>query len=162
SVPIDRPNLSKDYLAGTAPEEWLPIRGDGFYAAQDITLITGVAVSALDPARHEVALADGRILEYGVLLLATGAEPIRLELPGSTRPHVFTLRTLDDTRAIAGRAAAGGAAVVIGASFIGLEAAASLRQRGLEVVVVGPEARPHERVLGPQVGDFVRGLHEAH
>jgi len=160
--PMDRPNLSKDYLAGTAPEAWLPIRGDAFYARHDIALITGVEVSALDPARHEVALADGRILDYGALLLATGASPIRLDLPGATNPHVFTLRTLADSRAIVARAAAGGAAVVIGASFIGLEAAASLRQRGLEVAVVAPEARPLERILGPELGDFVRGLHEAH
>ena len=162
TVPMDRPNLSKDFLAGTAPEAWLPIRGDAFYAEQDITLITGVEVSALDPARHEVALADGRILDYGALLLATGATPIRLDLPGATLPHVFTLRTLADTRAIIARAASGGAAVVIGASFIGLEAAASLRQRGLDVAVVAPDARPLERVLGPELGDFVRALHEEH
>ena len=161
-APIDRPNLSKDYLAGTAPEEWLPIRGRSYYADHDITLITGVEVSALDPVRHEVALHDGRILRYGALLLATGAAPIRLELPGGSLPHVHTLRTLDDSRAIAAGAMAGGRAVVIGASFIGLEAAASLTARGLDVAVVAPEARPLERVLGPEMGDFVRGIHESH
>jgi apoptosis-inducing factor 3 len=162
--PTDRPNLSKDFLAGTAPEEWVFLRGDDFYAAHDIELVTGVRVEAIDPAARTVRLSNGASRSYGALLLATGAEPIRLPIPGADLPHVFTLRSLGDSRRIIARATADGTrdAVVIGASFIGLEAAASLRKRGLEVTVVGPETRPLERVLGPELGDFVRGLHEQH
>ncbi len=160
TLPMDRPNLSKDYLSGVAPEEWLPVRTAEFYGEHDLTLITGVEVTRIEPAAHRVALADGRSLEYGALLLATGAAPIRLDLPGASLPHVFTLRTLPETRGILSRIAPDRPAVVIGASFIGLEAAASLRQRGMEVSVVAPDARPLERVLGAELGDFVRALHE--
>jgi len=162
--PVDRPNLSKDYLAGTAPEEWVYLRGQEFYAEQKLELRLGVRAVALDPAGRRVALSDGSSVSYGALLLATGADPVKLPLPGADLSPVFTLRTLADSRAIIAAAVAGGAkrAVVVGASFIGLEAAASLRTRGLEVHVVGPEPRPLERVLGPELGDFVRGLHEEH
>ena len=161
-VPMDRPNLSKDFLSGVAPEEWLPVRTTKFYRDHDITLLPGVEVTRIDPAAHRVTLADGRTLDYGALLLATGAAPIRLDLPGASLPHVFTLRTLPETRGILSLVRAGGNAVVIGASFIGLEAAASLRQRGMEVSVVAPESRPLERILGPELGDFVRAIHEEH
>jgi len=161
SVPYDRPNLSKDYLAGNAPEEWIPLRGRDFYAEQKIDLRTGVQALAIDVAARTVALSDGTRLPYEALLLATGAEPVRLELPGADLPHVHSLRTLADSRAIIARAQHAKRAVVLGASFIGMEVAASLRARGLEVRVVAPQARPLERVLGPEVGDFVRTLHEA-
>ena len=161
-VPIDRPNLSKDYLSGAAPEEWLPVRTKEFYAEQNITLETGVGVEKVLPTERRVLLVNGRSLDYGALLLAMGAEPIRLDLPGATLPHVFTLRTLSDTRAIVARVVAGRPAVVIGASFIGLETAASLRQRGIDVRVIDPGERPLERVLGPELGDFIRALHEEH
>ena len=161
-LPMDRPNLSKDYLAGTAPEAWLPVRGAKFYTENTITLRTSVEVTAIEPGAHRVRLAGGGTLEYGALLLATGAAPIRLDLPGASLPHVLMLRTLADSRAIVALAAKARPAVVVGASFIGLEAAASLRTRGMDVHVVAPEARPLERVLGPQLGDFVRVLHEEH
>src|SRR5262249_52467709 len=161
-LPMDRPNLSKDYLAGTAPESWLPVRSAEFYPEHDITLLTGIEVTALEPSAHRVRLADGRTLDYGALLLATGAAPIRLDLPGASLPHVYTLRTLADSKAILACVAEGRPAVVVGASFIALEAAASLRSRGMTVRVVAPEARPLERVLGPELGDFVRALHEEH
>ena len=160
--PVDRPNLSKDYLAGNAPEEWIPLRADAFYSEEAIDLRLKTSVAALDVRAREVALADGSRVAYDRLLLATGAEPVRLPLPGIELPHVHTLRTLGDSRAIIAQAAAARRAVVIGASFIGLEVAASLRARGLEVHVVAPEKRPMERVLGPQMGDFVRRLHEEH
>ncbi|HVT57860.1 MAG TPA: FAD-dependent oxidoreductase [Thermoanaerobaculia bacterium] len=162
SVPYDRPNLSKDYLAGTAPEEWIPLRPAEFYAEQRIELRLGTRARAIDPERRTVELADGGTLGYGALLLATGAEPVTLEQPGSRLPHVHYLRTLADSRGIIANAGKARRAVVVGASFIGLEVAASLRARQLEVTVVAPEARPLERVLGPQVGDFLRGLHEQH
>ena len=160
--PVDRPNLSKDYLAGTAPEAWVPLRGDDFYSEQNIDLRTKTLVSAIDPSAREVVLGDGSKVAYDRLLLATGAEPVRLPLPGMDLPHVFTLRTLADCRAIIERSATTKRAVVMGASFIGLEVAASLRARGIEVHVVAPEKRPMERVLGSQLGDFVRRLHEEH
>ena len=154
--PVDRPNLSKDYLAGNAPEEWVPLRGDSFYTEQGIDLRLKTTVASIDVRAREVALDDGSKVAYDRLLLATGAEPVRLPLPGMDLPHVHTLRTLGDCRAIIARAATARRAVVMGASFIGLEVAASLRARGIEVHVVAPDKRPMERVLGPQMGDFVR------
>ena len=160
--PVDRPNLSKDYLAGNAPADWIPLRDEGFYTEQRIDLRLATRVTAIDVAAREVALGDGARIGYDRLLLATGAEPVRLSLAGMDLPHVRTLRTLADCRAIIERAASAKRAVVMGASFIGLEVAASLRSRGIEVHVVAPDKRPMERVLGPQIGDFVRRLHEEH
>src|SRR5437588_508360 len=160
--PVDRPNLSKDYLAGNAPEEWIPLRGDDFYAEQNIELRLKTGATNIDISGREVALDDGSTIHYDRLLLATGAEPVRLPLPGMDLPHVHTLRNFADCRAIIAQAITTRHAVVIGASFIGLEVAASLRARGIEVHVVAPEKRPMERILGPQMGDFVRNLHEEH
>jgi NADPH-dependent 2,4-dienoyl-CoA reductase/sulfur reductase-like enzyme/nitrite reductase/ring-hydroxylating ferredoxin subunit len=160
--PYDRPNLSKDYLAGNAPEEWIPLRSPEFYADQKIELKLGTRAAAIDTNAREVRLADGTGLHYGALLLATGAVPVRLNIPGSDLPHVHYLRTLADSRALVAAAAAARRAVVIGASFIGLEVAASLRSRGLEVHVVAPETHPMEKVLGREVGDLVRKVHEEH
>jgi len=160
--PVDRPNLSKDYLAGNAPEEWVPLRDADYYCQQGIDLRLKTNVGSIDPAAREVVLGDGARIPYDRLLLATGAEPVRLSLPGIDLPHVFTLRTLADCREIIARATSARRAVVLGASFIGLEVAASLRARGIEVHVVAPDKRPMERVLGPEMGDFVRRLHEEH
>ncbi len=165
SVPYDRPNLSKDYLAGNAPEEWIPLHPPDFYAERKIELILGSQAAALDLAKREVRLADGRAVPFGprgALLLATGAEPRRLDIPGADLPHVRYLRSLADSRAIIERAKQAKRAVVLGASFIGLETAAALRARGLEVAVVAPDERPLGRVLGHELGDFVRRLHEEH
>jgi NADPH-dependent 2,4-dienoyl-CoA reductase/sulfur reductase-like enzyme/nitrite reductase/ring-hydroxylating ferredoxin subunit len=162
--PVDRPNLSKDYLAGKAPEEWLPLRPPEFYAEQKIELVTGAAVGSLDLKQRRVVLEDGRSISYGALLLATGAAPVRLDVPGSALPHVHYLRTLADSRAIIAAAAGGAArrAVVVGSSFIGLEVAASLRERGVEVHVVSVDRLPLERILGPEVGRFILALHQSH
>ncbi|MEA2603167.1 MAG: hypothetical protein QOF89_4159 [Acidobacteriota bacterium] len=158
-IPYDRPNLSKDYLAGNAPEEWIPLHPPDFYAERRIELVKA-GVKAIDPQEKTVTLDDGRTLGFGVLILATGAEPIRLPLPGADLPHVHLLRSLADSRTLIEKAKASQRAVVVGASFIGLEVAASLRARNLDVTVVAPEPRPLEKVMGPEIGDFIRGVHE--
>ncbi|MDE2234850.1 MAG: FAD-dependent oxidoreductase [Gammaproteobacteria bacterium] len=162
SLPPDRPNLSKDYLAGTAPKEWVPVRAESYYEKHDIQLMRATRVTGIDAAKKTVRTREGGEFSYGALLLATGAEPVKLPTPGADLPHVHYLRSVADSEAII-RGIEGGArrVLVIGASFIGLEAAAALRARKLEVHVVGPEARPLERVLGPQLGDAIRALHES-
>ena len=162
AAPIDRPNLSKDYLAGSAPEDWVPLRPDSFYSEHGVDLHLNTNVTSIDARSHEVVLANGSKVPYDRLLLATGAEPVRLSIPGADQPHVHTLRTLADCRAIIARAKTARRAVVLGASFIGLEVAAALRARGIDVHVVAPEKRPMERILGPGMGEFVRSLHEEH
>ena len=160
--PVDRPNLSKDYLAGSAPEDWLPLRPDGFYAEAGINLRLSSDVTSIDTNARNVIIAGGGTFPYDRLLLATGAEPVQLTIPGANQPHVHTLRSLADCRAIIDAVSGGRRAIVIGASFIGLEAAAALRARDIEVHVVAPEQRPMERVLGADMGDFIRALHEEH
>ncbi len=154
SDPVDRPNLSKDYLAGNAPEEWVYLRTADALREKNLELVAANATKI--DAGKRVVVAD-REHAYDALLLATGCEPVRLPLPGADQPHVLTLRTLADSRAIA---AGRGPVVIIGASFIGLEVAASLRARGVDVTVVGPESVPLARVLGDEVGGFVRRVHE--
>lgn len=160
--PVDRPNLSKDYLAGKAPEDWIPLRGEKFYSKNNIDLRLATKVVHVDARSREVVLADEGRVPYDRLLLATGAEPVRLSIPGADQPHVHTLRSFADCKAIIARAATARSAVVLGASFIGLEVAAALRARDIEVHIVAPDKRPMERILGPQMGDFIRALHEEH
>jgi len=162
AAPVDRPKLSKGYLAGTDGEEATVLRPGGFYHDHDIRLVLNTPVAAIDVAASQVELADGSRRDYGVLLLATGADPVRLEIPGDDLPHVHYLRTLADSRALVAKALTSKRAVVIGSSFIGLEVAASLRARNIEVDVVAPEKIPMEKVLGPEVGNFIRQLHEDH
>jgi NADPH-dependent 2,4-dienoyl-CoA reductase/sulfur reductase-like enzyme/nitrite reductase/ring-hydroxylating ferredoxin subunit len=160
--PVDRPNLSKDFLAGKAPESWVFLKGAKYYERRDIRLELSSTVISLEISTRSLRLGDGRSMTFDKLLLATGAEPIRLPIPGAERPHVFTLRSLDDSRAIIKHTEGSKVAVVIGASFIGLEVAASLVERGLRVQVVAPEQRPLERILGYELGDLVRAEHESH
>ena len=160
-LPYDRPNLSKDYLAGVAPEEWIPLRSADFYREQKIDTLTNTSVTTIDPQKKKITLSDGRSLGYDRLLLATGAEPVRLAIPGDDLPHVCYLRTLDDSRRIIDKAKSAKRAVVIGASFIGLEVAWSLRERKLEVAVVGKGSLPLEKALGRELGGLVRETHEA-
>lgn len=162
SAPYDRPNLSKDYLAGSASEEWIPLRSPEFYREHGIELRLGTRAAAIDTVLHEVQLEDGSRQSYDALLIATGAEPVRLDVPGGELPHIHYLRSLADSRAIITKSETAQRAVVIGASFIGLEVAASLRARKLEVCVVAPESVPMERVMGREIGGLVRKIHEEH
>jgi NADPH-dependent 2,4-dienoyl-CoA reductase/sulfur reductase-like enzyme/nitrite reductase/ring-hydroxylating ferredoxin subunit len=161
-APIDRPNLSKDYLAGTAPEEWMPLRSPAFYSERGIELTTGSRVARIDPRTQRVTLDDGREYEYGALLLAPGAEPRLLAIEGADQAHVHYLRTLEDSRTIISTIGDTTNAVVIGAGFIGLEVAASLRHRDVPVTVIAPEEVPLAGVLGDILGEFIRDLHEEH
>jgi NADPH-dependent 2,4-dienoyl-CoA reductase/sulfur reductase-like enzyme/nitrite reductase/ring-hydroxylating ferredoxin subunit len=160
AAPVDRPNLSKDYLAGSAPEDWVPLRPDSFYSETGIELRLNTEVTGIDIKTRHAITAGGDKVSYDRLLLATGAQPVRLPIPGAA--HVHTLRSLEDCRAIIDTSKRARRALVIGASFIGLEVAAALRARKLEVHVVAPEKRPMERILGPEIGNFVRELHEDH
>ncbi len=159
-LPCDRPNLSKDYLAGKLPEKWLPLKPQGFYDRHRIDLHPATTVASIDTAGRAVVTADGRAFPFDRLLIATGAEPVRLPIPGADRDHVFTLRSQADSDALIARARDATAAVVLGSGFIGLEVAAALRDRGLAVHVVSQDALPLEKVLGPDLGRFIRRLHE--
>jgi len=162
AAPYDRPNLSKDYLSGDAPDEWMPLRPRDFYKQHEIRLILNTRVSSINAKKRTVALENGKALEYGALLLATGAEPIKLALPGAAKSQLMFLRSYADSKAIIHKARAGKHVVILGASFIALEVAASLRKRKVNVHIVAPDHEPLERVMGVQIGKFVRGLHESH
>ena len=159
-APYDRPNCSKDYLAGAAPKDWMPLRDDAFYKDQKIDLRLGVEVTSVDPEARSVQVETGDSLAYDALILATGAEPQRPPIPGLDGPNVFVLRTLKDADALIAAADKAKRVAVIGASFIGLEVAGALKQRGLEVHVIAPEATPLERVMGHDIGAWVKSVHE--
>jgi NADPH-dependent 2,4-dienoyl-CoA reductase/sulfur reductase-like enzyme/nitrite reductase/ring-hydroxylating ferredoxin subunit len=161
-TPYDRPNLSKDYLAGNAPEEWIPLHPRTYYHELGVDLLLGRRVTSLDPAGKRLTLDDGTTRQFDAIVLATGAEPVQLAIPGDHGPRIYYLRTLDDSRAIIRAAEGARRAVVLGASFIGLEVTAALRARNVEVHVVAPSRRPLERILGSDFGDFIRALHEQH
>ena len=160
SAPNDRPNLSKDFLAGTASDDWIPLRSPEYYTERRIDLVLNARVSSLDLQQRHVQLENGKTYGFDALLIATGAEPVRLDIPGALDSQIHYLRTYADSRAIVARAATATRVVVVGASFIGLEVAASLRARGLTVHVVAPDSQPLARVLGPEVGRFIQQLHE--
>jgi apoptosis-inducing factor 3 len=160
AVPYDRPNLSKDFLAGNASEEWIPLRSMDFYGERKIELLLNTRVASIDALEKSVVLADGARRKFDALLLATGGDPVRLKIPGADLPHSCYLRSLTDCRAIIKKAAGAKRVVLAGASFIAMEVAASMIQRKLEVHIVAPEAVPMERALGPQVGQYLRSLHE--
>ncbi|MEP6511383.1 MAG: FAD-dependent oxidoreductase [Dokdonella sp.] len=161
AAPCDRPNLSKDYLAGSASADWIPLQSDSFYAEHRIDLHLGCEVTAIDVQARSLALRSGETLGYDALLIATGAEPVRMPVPGFERPNVFALRTLADADAIIAAALTARSVVFIGAGFIGLEAAAALRTRGLDVHVVAREAVPMERVFGTELATGIADVHRA-
>lgn len=160
--PCDRPNLSKDFLAGTAQDEWIPLRAAEWYSERNINLVLNSRVATLDTKQKKVLTADGKSYQYDALLLATGADPIKLPVEGAAPSQTVYLRSFADSKAIVAKATSSKQVVVVGASFIGLEVAASLRTRGVSVHVVAPEKVPMEKVLGSGIGAFVRSLHEEH
>lgn len=162
ALPYDRPTLSKDFMAGNAPEEWIPLYSEEFYRDNKISLELGVTAEKVDAHRCSVFLSNGKTLRYDRCLLATGGEPIKPKIPGVDKGHVYLLRTLQDCRRIIARTSWASRVVVVGAGFIGLEAAASLRLRNMEVHVVAPEEMPLMRVVGVHVGSHLKKLHEHH
>ncbi|MGO9308521.1 MAG: FAD-dependent oxidoreductase [Spirochaetia bacterium] len=159
--PYDRPNLSKDFITGKAGEDWLPLRGSKFYSAQGIELLTGRRIVSLDTQKKAVVLADGETIGFDKALLATGGNPRTLAVPGADGEGCYMLRTTGDARAIVAAAAQWKSALLIGAGFIGLELAGSLRDRGLEITVIAPEPLPLAHILGDRVGAYVKSLHES-
>jgi NADPH-dependent 2,4-dienoyl-CoA reductase/sulfur reductase-like enzyme/nitrite reductase/ring-hydroxylating ferredoxin subunit len=160
--PVDRPNLSKDYLAGEAQDDWIPLWPGDLYAERRIDLQIGSRVESIDVASRSVVLESGARREFGALLIATGADPVHLPIAGAGSAQVLYLRSFADSRAIVERAQGAKHVVVVGASFIGLEVAASLRTRGVAVDVVAPERVPLERVMGQEIGRAVQAIHESH
>jgi apoptosis-inducing factor 3 len=138
------------------------VRTPDYYQSIRVDLIAANPAVHIRPDEHKVILRDGRTLGYGALLLATGAEPRSLSIPGADLPHVHRLRTLADSKAIIATAGQVRNCVVIGSSFIGLEVAASLRSRGLDVTVISQDSIPLEKILGKELGRFVQTLHETH
>jgi apoptosis-inducing factor 3 len=161
-APYDRPNLSKDYLAGKAPAEWLPLRPSEYYEERNVELVLNATATAIDVRRKEVRLTSGRVLGFDRLLIATGAEPVRPTLPGASSEQVLYLRSYADCRALITRAESARQVLILGGGFIGLEVAASLRERGIAVHVLMRDKLPLEHVLGAELGAFVRELHEEH
>jgi 3-phenylpropionate/trans-cinnamate dioxygenase ferredoxin reductase subunit len=160
--PYERPPLTKDYLRGESEREKAYVHEAGFYAQHEIELLTDTTATAIDPGASRVTLEDGRELGYDRLLLATGAEPRRIPIPGADLDGVHYLRTLADCDVLRERLERGGRAVVVGAGWIGSEFAASARQRGLEVTVIDPLALPNERIFGAEIGTFYRDVHARH
>jgi NADPH-dependent 2,4-dienoyl-CoA reductase/sulfur reductase-like enzyme/nitrite reductase/ring-hydroxylating ferredoxin subunit len=160
-LPYDRPNLSKDYLHGHADPEWMPLRAEEFFAEHHIEVALGKEVTRVSAESKTISFGDGTSQTYDALLVATGGAPRKLPVPGSDLENVFLLRSFDDADAIIEAARRSSSAVVIGASFVGMEAAYSLRERGLRVTVVAPDSVPFEKTLGPEIGALFRRLHEA-
>jgi 3-phenylpropionate/trans-cinnamate dioxygenase ferredoxin reductase component len=162
-LPYERPPLSKEYLRGEAPREKARVHEDGFYESHDIELRTGTTATAIDTSASEVELEGGERIRYDRLLLATGAEPRRLNMPGADLEGVHYLRDLEDADALAELLEKGsGRAAVIGAGWIGSEVAASARTKGLDVSLVEMAEVPLERVLGPEVGEIYADVHRQH
>jgi 3-phenylpropionate/trans-cinnamate dioxygenase ferredoxin reductase subunit len=159
--PYERPPLSKEYLRGEADAK-PHVHDERFYAEHDIELLTSMTVERLDPAASEVVLGGGETLGFDRLLIATGARPRRIALPGAELDGVLTLRTIEDSEAIRARIESGGRLVTIGAGWIGCEVAASARQRGCDVTILDVAQLPLERVLGPELGAIYRDIHADH
>jgi NADPH-dependent 2,4-dienoyl-CoA reductase/sulfur reductase-like enzyme len=159
-APYDRPNLSKDYLQGHAESEWMPLRGEEFFADHDIELMLGKEVVSVDATKKTVQFSDGQTLTYDSLLVATGGVPRKLPFQSDEQENVFLLRSFADSDAIIAAAGKGKRVVVIGSSFIGMEAASSLKIRGCDVTVVAPDEVPFADILGREIGELFQHIHE--
>ncbi|HUI68945.1 MAG TPA: FAD-dependent oxidoreductase, partial [Spirochaetia bacterium] len=159
-LPYDRPNLSKEFMSGEAKPEWMPLRSAKFYANQKIEVLTSTRVTAVDPRSKTVSLSTGQTMSYDKALLATGAIPRKLPVPGADGEACYQLRSFADGRLIVEAAASAKRAALIGAGFISMELASSLRKRGLEVTVISPEAVPFAKVVGEEVAAALRKRHE--
>jgi NADPH-dependent 2,4-dienoyl-CoA reductase/sulfur reductase-like enzyme/nitrite reductase/ring-hydroxylating ferredoxin subunit len=159
-LPYDRPELSKGYLEGESKEEWLPLRSKEFFNKHDIEVLRNEKVIGLNSENKIISLSSNEVINFDSLLLAPGSIPNRLDIPGADLDNIFTLRSRDDVEAIIKAAGKASRAVIIGASFIGLETAASLKKRGLEITIVAPEKVPFEKTLGNEVGNLFKELHE--
>ena len=162
SAPYDRPNLSKEFLSGDAPEEWMPLRSPDFYTDQQIDLVLNRRVTSIDIGRKRVHLEGGETQDFDALLLAIGADPVKIDVPGALDSQLHYLRTFADSRALVEKAQSAKHVIVVGASFIGLEVAAALRERNIAVHIVAPGRVPLERVFGQEIGRFIQKLHESH
>jgi 3-phenylpropionate/trans-cinnamate dioxygenase ferredoxin reductase subunit len=160
-VPYERPPLSKAVLRGEAELDVTHVHPDGFYAAHDLELVTD-HVSAVDPQARHVVLDGGDLVAFDTLVLATGAEPRRLRVPGAHLAGVHLLRTADDAVGLRDAIRAATRVAVIGAGWIGSEVAASARGMGADVVLIDPASVPLHRVLGAEVGGLFRSLHAEH
>ncbi|MDQ0820185.1 3-phenylpropionate/trans-cinnamate dioxygenase ferredoxin reductase subunit [Arthrobacter sp. V1I7] len=161
--PYLRPPLSKEYLLGKAGDDALPVVPEGWYAENGVELRLGVSATQLDPAARTVSLADGSRLGYASLLLATGARPRSIPLPGGNLDGVSSFRTVEDSRRLRARFAEGGRNIVmIGSGWIGMELAAAASSYGNAVTLLGLAEVPLAAAIGPELGSFFRSLHEAH
>lgn len=162
-TPYDRPNCSKEYLMGEAPDEWMFLRDEDFYDAYDIEVMRDTTVDDVDVEAKILRFADGEELSFDGIVICTGAIPRSLSVPGSDLEGVYTLRSLADSTAIMDAGRSSTHAVVVGASFIGMEVAYSLVELGAEeVTVVAPEKVPFAHVFGDRVGNMVKEIHEEH
>ncbi len=159
-MPYDRTMLSKNYLQGKTAAEKLPLRSDDFFEEHRIELLTGKEVQKVDPKAKTILFADGETLSYDALLVATGGTPRKLKVPNSCLKNIFALRSFEQAEDIVNAVTDAKKVVVIGTGFIGMEAAASLQSRGLEVHVVSNDTVPFGKVLGPELGLFFQRLHE--
>lgn len=161
-APYDRPNLSKDYLHGHAEPEWMPLRGEDFYKEREIDLVLNREVTRVDSRTKTITFEGGETMDYDALLVATGGSPVRLNIPGADLKNVCVLRSFADADSIIDTTTHCRRVVVVGASFIGMEAAYSLRERGLDVTVIAPSQEPFETTLGAEIGAVFRRVHESH
>jgi len=160
--PYERPPLSKGYLLGKEDKSVIYVHEEGWYAEHGVDLRLGVTVTAVDRAGRTVTTADGESIGYDQLLLATGASPRRLNIPGAGREGVLYLRTVGDSERLAAAFQGGGRVVTVGAGWIGLEATAAAREAGCEVTVVEPEPTALYRAIGRELGDVFADLHREH
>jgi Uncharacterized NAD(FAD)-dependent dehydrogenases len=158
--PYDRPNLSKDYLAGHAEPEWMPLRSEEFFEIYNIEILFEREVAKVEAAAKKITFADGEVLLCDKLLVATGGNPRKLDLPNAGLKNIFLLRSFENADDIIAAVDGSKSAAIIGASFIGMETAASLKQRGIAVTIIAPDQVPFERVLGTEIGKLFRQVHE--